>query len=119
MNDDSFFSINKLVEFGMGMAVAQQMVQSMNTVIQQTQVPGVNNPMQTVATAEIVYYAILEGNQASPFSESEVIRLIENKKIGNQTYIWKLGMSDWDVAQNIPEIVRLVALNPPAFKGEA
>jgi hypothetical protein len=26
MNEDSFFSINRLVEFGMGLAVAQQMV---------------------------------------------------------------------------------------------
>ena len=30
MNEDSFFSINRLLEFGMGMALAQQMVNTMN-----------------------------------------------------------------------------------------
>ena len=30
MNDQNFFSIDRLVEFGMSVAIAQQMVQSMN-----------------------------------------------------------------------------------------
>lgn len=30
MDDNSFFSIDRLVEFGVGMAVANQMVRTMN-----------------------------------------------------------------------------------------
>ena len=40
MNDDSFFSINRLVEFGMGMAVAQKMVNTMNKTMISMHVPG-------------------------------------------------------------------------------
>lgn len=39
MNEDSFYSINRLVEFGLGMSVAQQMVQTMNTAMTDMQVP--------------------------------------------------------------------------------
>ena len=40
MNDNNFFSIDRLVEFGMGMAMAQQMVGMMNQTIKQMYVPG-------------------------------------------------------------------------------
>ena len=65
MNDDSFFSINRLVEFGMGMAVAQQMVNTMNSAMTNMHVPGSMNPMQTAAPQ--FYYAMIDSNQAGPF----------------------------------------------------
>jgi hypothetical protein len=65
MNDDSFFSINRLVEFGMGMAVAQQMVNTMNSAMTNMHVPGSMNPMQIAAPQ--FYYVMIEGNQAGPF----------------------------------------------------
>ena len=65
MNEDSFFSINRLVEFGMCLAVAQQMVKTMNSAITNKFVPGSMNPMQT--SAPQFYYVIIEGNQAGHF----------------------------------------------------
>ncbi len=38
-NDNSFFSMDRLVEFGMGMAMSQQIVQSMNNMMNQMNVP--------------------------------------------------------------------------------
>lgn len=38
-NKESFFSIDRLVEFGMGMAMSQQIVQSMNTMMASMQMP--------------------------------------------------------------------------------
>lgn len=114
MNDDSFFSINRLVEFGMGMAVAQQMVNTMNNAMMSMQVPGVMNPIQSVLPQ--FYYVIIDGNQAGPFSEQELSRLIAEKKIVKDTYIWKPGLSNWVVAEKLPEILKLVALSPPPFK---
>jgi hypothetical protein len=114
MNDDNFFSINRLVEFGMGMAVAQQMVNTMNSAMTNMHVPGSMNPMQTVSTQ--FYYAIIEGNQTGPFSEQELSRLINEKKIVKETYIWKPGLPKWEIAEKLPEILKLVALAPPAFQ---
>ncbi len=113
MNDDSFFSINRLVEFGMGMAVAQQMVKTMNEAMNNMHVPGAMNNMQNVAPQ--FYYVILDGNQAGPFSEQEITRLISERKIVKETYVWKPGLLKWETAEHLPEILRLVALAPPPF----
>ena len=113
MNDESFFSTNRLVEFGMSMAVAQQMVQTMNTAIANMKVPGASNPMP--APTPQFYYAILDGHQAGPFSEQEISRLVSEKKINKETHIWKPGMPQWQTAENLPEILKLVALTPPPF----
>ena len=114
MNDDSFFSINRLVEFGMGMAVAQQMVKTMNNAMTNMHIPGSMNPMQSVPPQ--FYYAIIEGKQAGPFSEQELSRLIAEKKIVKETYIWKPGLPNWVIAELLPEILKLVALSPPPFQ---
>jgi hypothetical protein len=40
MNNDNFFSVDRLIEFGMGMGIAQQMVNSMNNALQDAYLPG-------------------------------------------------------------------------------
>jgi hypothetical protein len=114
MNEDSFYSINRLVEFGMSLAVAQQMVQTMNSAMTNMHVPGAMNPMQP-ATQQF-YYAMLEGKQAGPFSEQELSRLITEKKIVKESYIWKPGLVNWEIAERLPEVLKLVALSPPPFQ---
>lgn len=111
MDESNFYSINNLVEFGMGMAVAQQMVRTMNQSIETMKVPGTFNAHQQ--QPQSLFYAVVEGKQMGPFSEQEVTRLIKEKKIVNETYIWKPGMQSWELAEKIPEVVRLVALTPP------
>jgi hypothetical protein len=69
MNDDSFFSMNRLMEFGMSMAVAQQMVSTMNSAMENIKVNGV--PQLGNAPVAPLYYAVLDGNPAGPFSEKE------------------------------------------------
>ena len=114
MNDDSFFSINRLVEFGMGMAVAQQMVNTMNSAMTNMHVPGSMNSIQTAAPQ--FYYAMIKGNQTGPFSEQDLSRLITEKEIVKETYIWKPGLQKWEIPEKLPEILKLVALAPPPFQ---
>jgi hypothetical protein len=114
MNDDSFFSINRLVEFGMSLAVAQQMVQTINNAMTNMHVPGAMNPIQS--SPQQFYYAMIEGNQAGPFSEQELSRLISEKKVVKETYIWKPGLVKWEIAEKLPEVLKLVALSPPPFQ---
>ncbi|NDW11464.1 DUF4339 domain-containing protein [Bacteroides sp. 214] len=117
MNENSFLSIEKLVEFGMSLAVARQMVKSMNQTITGMHIPGAMNPMQS--TTPQFYYAIIDNTQSGPYSEQELSRLILDKKVHKETYIWKPGMSKWDVAENIPEVLKLVILSPPPFNNNS
>lgn len=114
MDEANFFSINKLVEFGMGIAVAQQMVNAMNSAMSNMTIPGAMNSMQN--TSPQFYYAMMDGHQAGPFSEQELSRLITDKKIVKETYIWKPGLAKWELAEKLPEILKLVALAPPPFQ---
>ena len=97
----------------MGIAVAQQMVKTMNAAIDNMQIPGAGNPLRPSASQ--FYYAIIEGNTAGPFSTQELTRLIIDKKISRETYLWKPGMPQWETAEKLPEILKLVALTPPPF----
>ncbi len=118
MNNDNFFSIERLVEFGLGMGVAQQMVKSMNHALQNTYIPGSMNPMAP-PLAPASFFVILEGKQTGPFSEQELSRLIAQGTVTKATHVWKAGMFNWELAGNIPEVLKLVALCPPPFHPEA
>ncbi|MBR1796921.1 MAG: DUF4339 domain-containing protein [Clostridiales bacterium] len=106
--NDSIFSTDKLVEFGMGLTVANQIVASMNTNIQ-----AMNQKQSNQSSVNEIYYVVLENSVAGPFSLTEISRLISEKKIVKETYVWKAGMQDWTLVENVPEILKYVALNPP------
>jgi hypothetical protein len=114
MDDSNFFSINRLVEFGMGMAVAKQMVKTMNQSMTEMHVPGAMNSIEK--KQEIFFYAMIEGKQAGPFSEKELMHLIAEKKVVKETYVWMPSLSNWKMAEQVPKVLRLVALAPPPFQ---
>ena len=114
MDDSSFFSMDRLVEFGMGMTVAQQMVKTMNQSMTNMHVPGAMNPMGK--PQQPFFYAMIEGKQAGPFSEQELARLIAEKKVVKETYVWMPSLSSWKMAEQVPEVLKLVALAPPPFQ---
>ena len=109
--ENNFYSMDKLVEFGMSMAIANQMATTMNQTMRKMDIPGAGKP--THVQPEQVYYVVLDGCQSGPFSLTEISRMINSKKIVKETYIWKPGMQQWQLAETIDEILRLVALNPP------
>lgn len=111
MNNNDFYSMDKLVEFGMGIAVAGQMAQSMNQSLRAMDLPGAGKVMPS--TQPPVYYAVIDGRAAGPYSLTELSRLITERKIVKETYIWKPGMPQWELAENVGEVLRLVALTPP------
>lgn len=115
MDESSFYSIDRLVEFGLSLAVATQMASSMNETLQNTQIPGARNPMQPnhLKPKEDIYYIANEGKALGPLPESELLHLIAEKRVCKETYVWQPGMSDWQLAENMPAILRLVALTPP------
>jgi len=113
------FSAERLVEFGMSAAVANQVLRTMNQTMAETfngtPRPGLQYPGQlgTPGQTSQLYYAVFEGRQAGPFLETEIVRLINDGRITKETYIWHQGMREWRAAQDVPEILRVIALAPP------
>jgi hypothetical protein len=100
-------TMGKFMEISMGLGLGRQMVNMMN----ESMPARPSDPQASDRT----YYAAFEGKQAGPFSETEIVRLINDKKIVKETYVWRQGMSQWKPAQEVPEILRIFALSPPAL----
>lgn len=111
MTDQNFFSIDRLVEFGMSAAIAQQMVQSMNQSIRNMYVPGSIQSMPQQAPA--VFYVALDGKQTGPLNEAELARLIMQKQVNKDTLAWMPGMTAWQSIEQVPAILKIIALTPP------
>ena len=107
-NDGDGFggTAERFVEMGIGMTLAGQMSRMMNNVMAETPPPPASGP-------ERLYYAAIDGRQAGPFTETELVRLINEKRIVKETLVWHQGMNQWKPAQDVPEILRIIALSPP------
>lgn len=110
MDDNSFFSIDRLVEFGMSAAIAQQMVNSMNVAMAGMNISG---SMPKDQPAPPVYYVALEGKPVGPLNESELSQLIYQKKVNKDTLAWMPSMTGWLAIEKVPAILKIVALTPP------
>ncbi len=113
MDDNSFFSIDRLVEFGLGFGIAQQMVGMMNQYMQSMYVPGSIQSMPKPITQ--VYYVAIDGKQIGPLNDSEICKMVSLHKITKDTLAWLPGLQDWQPIEQIPAILRLVALTPPVL----
>lgn len=111
MNDNSFYSIDRLVEFGMGMAMAQQMVRVMNETMQTMCVPGAPNTIS--APQSLTIYVAIEGKTVGPISENEFTKLVSEKKVTCSTLVWMPGMTGWKPLEETPSVLKIIALAPP------
>lgn len=111
MNEQSFFSVDRLVEFGLGMGIAQQMVGMMNQYIQSMYVPGSIQSMPKPMPQ--TYYVAIDGRQVGPLNDSELSHLISQKQVTKDTLAWVPGMTEWKPIEMVPAILKVVALTPP------
>ena len=111
MDNESFYSIDRLVEFGMGMAMAQQMVGMMNQTMRQMYVPGCIQSMPAVQP--VTFYVAINGRQVGPISESEFTQLVKTKQVTKDTLAWMPGMLAWKPIEQIPSILKVIAVVPP------
>ena len=112
MDADSFYSMDKLVAFGMSAAVASQMTTSMNASLAQMRIPGAGNAMNQVDSKD-VYFVVMNEASSGPYSAIELARLIADGKVVKETFVWKPGMTKWDLVENMSEVLGFVALTPP------
>ena len=114
-NDNNFNSIEKMMEFGMSMAVAQQMMQTMNHAMSQMQTPQFNNVNMPVPAPK-QFYALVNDIPQGPFSESELTGHIVTGRVQKQTMVWLQGMPSWIPAEQVMDVNKLFGLVPPPIK---
>lgn len=91
--------------------MAQQMVGMMNQTMRQMYVPG---SIQTMPAAQpVFFYVAINGQQVGPISEREFTQMVTNKQITKDTLAWMPGMLAWKPIEQIPSILKVIAVAPP------
>jgi hypothetical protein len=108
--NESYYSVDRLVEFGVSMAVAQQMISGFQQAMTQA---TPSQPLQEQQSSNRVYYAVVEGEQHGPLSYHDIIRMVREHELNSGTLIWTPGQSSWLPASSFQEIMAIVAAAPP------
>ena len=115
-----FSSLDKLVEFGLGIGIATQMMNTMNQTLARTAYPGVginpglcSNPGldKAAVTLPQSYYIVRDERLAGPLSEQELSSLVGKGMVRADTFCWRPGLDSWRLAEDIPEVNKLLLLN--------
>ena len=124
MNESNFYSLDRLVEFGLSMAFATQMIEVMNKSLTTMQTPRSNILWQgglphldTPQTDNI--YVILNGEKVGPLSNREFASLVTRHQVTKDTKSWIPGLSVWKDVQEIPSLLKIIALTPPPLPEKA
>ena len=112
MNDDSQLSINRMMEMAMGFSMASLFHKAMESAYTNKAFQFNNDAINTPAK---YLYAIINGQQAGPFSPGELMDQIRSGNVSPETYMWKPGMGEWKMAKDIGDIAPGVNLVPPAM----
>ena len=89
----------------MGGAMGGQMAGMMNNMGQQMQ-----NAMNTPPPMpNVQYYVSVNGAQAGPFNMQQLQQMAQAGQLTKDTYVWKQGMAQWELAGNVQELSSLFA----------
>lgn len=111
MDDQSCYYIDRLVDFGLGMGMANQMAGMMNQYMRTMDIPGsIKNLSKQVAQ---IYYVALDGQPVGPLDDGEMSRMISQKLVNKDTLAWMPGMLTWKPIEQVPSILKFVILTPP------
>lgn len=112
MNDSNFSVLDRLMEFGLSMGIAQQMISTMNQTMQAMQIPETAKPVPPKLTE---WYAAIDGKATGPFSEQEMKNLLLERKVTKESLVWCAGMLDWQTAEHTPGLLKLLLQLPPSL----
>jgi hypothetical protein len=114
MDNNSLYSIDRLVEFGMEMAICQQIFSTMNQAMKQMNIAGAMNQLNYKLQNELLYF-VIDNTSKGPYSIKEMLSLINDKTINNITLVWMSGMKNWERIDNVPSLLKYIAIHPNNF----
>lgn len=98
------------VGMGVGLGVGNQIGNMSNQMINtnpQTPTPPLFPTVQ--------YYVYIDNSQSGPYNVSDLRGMMTNRRLDGNTHVWKQGMPNWDVADNVPELKQILDTLPPPF----
>lgn len=110
--NNQFMPIERLVEFGLELGIAQQMVNSMNHAMQNMHIPG---SISTMPQNPKMWYVGVDGRAVGPLTESELTKMLLNKELDKDSLVWSYGMPTWEPIKNVPEVLKIIIQLPPAL----
>ena len=110
MAEDSGSFIEKMMELGIGMSMIQQMPAMINSVMPQPNAQGTTPTPPPIKEQSQTYLAV-DGTQAGPFSDEELVKLAQNSLLTPETLVWKAGMASWMPASQVPAVNKLFILS--------
>ena len=112
---------------GMGFAMAGQMMNAMNPMMNQQQQmyqqpqqggyqqqqPMAPPPMPAAST----FFVAVNGQQSGPFDMNALSSMVANGQLTKETLVWKQGMPAWAAAGTVQELSSLFGAVPPPMPG--
>lgn len=93
----------------MGGAVGQQMAGMMNQ-IGNTMQQSLNTPPPMPHEH---YHVIVNGQNVGPCTMLQLQQLAQTGQLTAKTYVWKSGMINWELAENVPDMAGILGSVPP------
>lgn len=98
-----------MASMAMGGAVGSGMAGAVGGMMQ-----GMNEQKQTPPPPPQVQYNIsVNGQQSGPFGWQHLQQMVQSGQITKDTYVWKQGMANWELAGNVQELSSLFGAVPP------
>ena len=98
-----------MASMAMGGAVGSGMAGAVGGMMQ-----GMNEQKQTPPPPPQVQYNIsVNGQQSGPFTWQQLQQMVQSGQITKDTYVWKQGMANWELAGNVQELSSLFGAVPP------
>lgn len=111
MSDQDLDVMKWLVDYGLSLALARQMVETMNYAQASARIPGVMNPLSPAPQS---YHVVVDGRVTGPLSGAELSRLIGEGRVDEATLVWRPGLARWQSAGETADVQRLFSmLRPP------
>ena len=101
-----------MVGMTLGGALGGQMAGMLGSVAQQAQQPMSPPPPPTTQ-----YMIANNGNQLGPYTIPQMEQMVQNGSLTKDTYVWKSGMNQWELAGNVSELVSIFTQTPPPPPG--
>lgn len=95
---------NAALDFGVGMAMGQQLTNAIQNSAQPPMAPISPPPLM-----QVQWYISRAGQNLGPFS---VNQLLQND-LTPQAFVWRAGMTDWQAASTVAELAALLPPSPP------
>ena len=96
----------------MGGAMGQQMAGMMNQMGQTANQGYQQAVQQPPQVPQLQYYVVVNGQQSGPYNTQDLMSLVASGRLTPDSYVWKNGMANWDVARNT-ELMSLFQATPP------